>query len=359
MLYNLFASHDGILNVLRYTSFRAGAALIFSIIFSMILGNYLIPVFRRLQGKGQTIREDGPQSHLKKQGTPTMGGFIFIITFLLSSLLFADLTNPFVWIALAVTTGFFLVGFADDYLVVKKRSAKGLSAKLRLLAEFAIVGSAVYAIQALLPFNLQSEVLFPFFKNFSLDLGIFFIVFASVVVVGTSNAVNITDGLDGLATLVSINVISVMAIFAFLLGRVDYSNYLHFQYIPYASELLILSFSFIGGLIGFYWYNSKPAQIFMGDCGSLAIGGFLGIISVMLKSEFVLAIAGAVFIAEITSSVLQRVYFKITKGKRLFKMAPLHHHFELSGWAEEKIVARFWIISFFFCMVALLSIKLR
>ena len=361
MLYYLsqeFLTSLSVLNVFRYITLRTGGALMTSALFVFLFGPMIIASLRTRQGKGQPIREDGPQEHFKKAGTPTMGGLIILSALVVSSLLWANLTSIYVWLVLMVTFGFGLIGFYDDYLKVRTSSHRGISGKARLGMEFLIAGLACY----LIIFNADSvyatSLTFPFFKNLFLDLGIFFILFGSFVVVGAGNAVNLTDGLDGLAIVPVMIAAASFGIIAYLSGNVVFSEYLQIHYVPGTGEIAVLCGALIGAGLGFLWFNAPPAAIFMGDTGSLALGGMLGATAVATKHEIVLAIIGGLFVMEAFSVIIQVASFKMT-GKRVFRMAPIHHHYEKKGWSESQIVIRFWIIAVMLALVGLSTLKLR
>ena len=362
MLFNLlpaFADDFQFFNLFRYLTFRAGGAVITALILSFVLGPSLIRWLKKKQGEGQPIREDGPESHLlTKRGTPTMGGVLILFSLTVSTLLWADLSNLYVWTVLLVTGGFGLIGFADDYLKLTKRNTKGLSGKLKLVAQLAISGSAAAVIMTTADPALATGVSVPFFKDLLIDLGILFIPFAMIVMTGSSNAVNLTDGLDGLAIVPVMIAAGVFALIAYLAGNTVFSEYLQILYVPGAGELAIICASLCGASLGFLWFNAPPAMVFMGDTGSLACGGALGAIAVVAKHELVLAIVGGLFVLETLSVIVQVASFKLT-GKRVFRMAPLHHHFEKKGWAEPTIVIRFWIIASVLALAGLATLKLR
>ncbi len=354
-----FSTTFNFLNVFRYITFRTGAATATAMFVVFMFGPAIISALRLKQGKGQPIREDGPQSHLiSKKGTPTMGGLMILTGTIVSVLLWANLTNPYVWVVLFVTVGFGAIGFYDDYLKVTKQSHKGFSGRSRLAIEALIAGLACYAIsQASVP-ALADRMAFPFFKDLLLDLGIFFVVFGAFVIVAAGNAVNLTDGLDGLAIVPVMIAAATFGFIAYLSGNAVFANYLQIHFVPGTGELAVICGALIGAGIGFLWFNAPPAQIFMGDTGSLALGGMLGAIAVATKHEIVLAIVGGLFVLEALSVIIQVASFKLT-GKRVFKMAPIHHHFEQLGWTEPQVVIRFWIISVVLALIGLSTLKLR
>ncbi|MXP47201.1 phospho-N-acetylmuramoyl-pentapeptide-transferase [Altererythrobacter luteolus] len=356
MLYLIaeWLNFEGIFNLIRYQTFRSGATLMTALVIGLIIGPRFINMLRVRQGKGQPIREDGPQTHLAKVGTPTMGGLMILISLTFSMVMWMDLRNPFVWACLAVTVGFGLIGFLDDYDKVTKASHKGVSGKVRLLMEFAVAGVASYLIVS----QINTNLYVPFLSDVSIPLGPFYYVFAAVVIVGAGNAVNLTDGLDGLATMPVIIASGTFAIIAYLVGRVDYSAYLGIPHVPGAGELAILCAAIMGAGLAFLWFNAPPAAVFMGDTGSLALGGALGAIAVASHHEIVLAIVGGLFVMEALSVIIQVFWFKRT-GKRIFRMAPIHHHFEQKGWAESTVVIRFWIVSIVLALMGLATLKLR
>jgi len=360
MLYWLTTLSDGgdFFNLFRYITFRAGAAFMTALLFGFIFGRPLIAVLRKRQGQGQPIRDDGPEGHFAKAGTPTMGGLLIVGALTTSTLLWARLDNPFVWIVLGVTLSFGLIGFADDYAKVSKQTTAGVSGKVRLLLGFVIAGIAAYVATINHPDALQNQLAVPVFKNLLLNLGVLFIPFAIIVIVGAANAVNLTDGLDGLAIMPVMIAGGTLGLIAYAVGRVDFTEYLDVHYVPGTGELLIFSAALFGGGLGFLWYNAPPAAVFMGDTGSLALGGALGAIAVATKHELVLAIVGGLFVLEALSVIIQVLYFKRT-GKRVFLMAPIHHHYEKKGWSEPQIVIRFWIISLILAMIGLATLKVR
>ena len=363
MLYSLlksFIEDYSFLNIVIYLSFRSGAALITSLSIVFIFAPKIIDWLKANQKAGQPIREDGPSWHIEmKRGTPTMGGVIILGALIISTLLWADLSNVYIWIVLYITFGFGLIGFIDDYLKVSKNNHKGLSGRLKLIFQFSIVIVATIWIYMISDKALQGILAFPFAKNYTIYLGIvLWCIFTSLVVIGSSNAVNLTDGLDGLAIVPIIIAAGVFGIIAYLVGNTIFSNYLNLFYIEGSGELIILCSSLVGAGIGFLWFNAPPASVFMGDTGSLSTGAALGIISVITKHEIVLAIVGGLFVLEAVSVIVQVLSFQLT-GKRIFKMAPLHHHFEKKGWSESTVVIRFWIIAVILGLIGLVTLKLR
>jgi len=356
MLYLIaeWLGFEGALNLVRYQTFRFGATLMTALILGLVLGPRFINMLRVRQGKGQPIREDGPQSHLAKRGTPTMGGLMILVSLSLSLVLWMDLSNPFVWACLAVTIGFGAIGFIDDYDKVSKNSHAGLSGKIRLLLEFAVAGVASYVIVSQISTNLY----LPFFSDLSIPLGPVYYVFAAFVMVGAGNAVNLTDGLDGLAIMPVIIATGTFGVIAYLVGRADFSEYLGIPYVEGSGELVIFCGAIMGAGLAFLWFNAPPAAVFMGDTGSLALGGALGAIAVATHHEVVLAIVGGLFVLEAVSVIVQVFWFKRT-GRRVFRMAPIHHHFEQLGWSESKVVIRFWIIAIVLALIGLSTLKLR
>lgn len=360
MLYWLTSLSDGgdFFNLFRYITFRAGGAFFTALIFGFIFGRPLINVLRRKQGKGQPIRSDGPEGHFAKAGTPTMGGLLILSALITATVLWARLDNVFVWVVLFVTVSYGLIGFADDYAKVSKQTTAGVSSKMRLILGFVIAGIAAYVSARYHPADLQNQLALPVFKDTLLNLGYFFIPFSMIVVVGSANAVNLTDGLDGLAIMPVMIASGALGVLAYSVGRVDFTEYLDVHYVPGTGELLIFCSALFGGGLGFLWYNAPPAAVFMGDTGSLSLGGALGAIAVMTKHEIVWAIIGGLFVVEAMSVIIQVLYFKRT-GKRVFLMAPIHHHFEKKGWAEPQIVIRFWIIALILAMIGLATLKVR
>jgi phospho-N-acetylmuramoyl-pentapeptide-transferase len=360
MLYWLTTFSDGgdVFNLFRYITVRAGGAFFVALIFGFLFGRPLIDLLRRRQGKGQPIREDGPESHFIKAGTPTMGGVLILGAVTVATLLFGRLDNPYVWLVLGVTISFGAIGFVDDYAKVSAGNTKGVPARIRLLLGFVIaIVTAVVAMWAH-PEELQSQLAVPFFKDVLINMSYFYIPFVMIVIVGSANAVNLTDGLDGLAIMPVMIAAGTLGVISYAVGRVDFTDYLEVHYVPGTGELLIFAAGLIGGGLGFLWYNAPPAAVFMGDTGSLALGGALGTIAVVTKHELVWAIIGGLFVVEALSVIVQVLYFKST-GKRVFLMAPIHHHFEKKGWAEPQVVIRFWIISLILALIGLATLKVR
>ncbi|MAV49833.1 MAG: phospho-N-acetylmuramoyl-pentapeptide-transferase [Hyphomonadaceae bacterium] len=397
MLYELLAADDGFLRLFNFLTFRFGLALITAFLFAVIAGGRLIKILSVRQGKGQPIRDLSLEAQLSKQGTPTMGGLMIWIGVLLGTVLFADLQNPYVWVVLAVALSYAVIGFLDDYAKVAKQSADGVSARVRLGAEFliaAIAGALIMGLHgAHTPLghadwgdfnsvaqwiaslaaetsmqpnepNFSGGVAVPFVNDYFIPLGGFFVLFAMIVVVGSANAVNFTDGLDGLAIVPMILAASAYAVIAYLTGNFVFADYLGIQFTPGTGELAVLLGAMIGAGLGFLWYNAYPARVFMGDTGSLGLGGMIGVVAVAVKHEFALAIIGGLFVLEALSVMLQVSWFKLTKrftgtGQRIFLMAPLHHHFQKKNWPETHIVTRFWILSILFALLGLSTLKLR
>jgi phospho-N-acetylmuramoyl-pentapeptide-transferase len=362
MLFNLLVPFIGgfaPLNLFRYLTFRTGGAVLTALFISFLVGPAMIDWLRLKQSEGQPIRLDGPENHLlTKKGTPTMGGFLILLALTGSTVLWADLTSGYIWIVLVVTIGFGLIGFADDFLKVTKRNSRGLPSRMKLLAQIVIGAIAGVWIAYLTRDPLSHGLAVPVFKSVLLDLGWFFIPFAVVVIVGASNAVNLTDGLDGLAIVPVMIAAGCFALIAYLVGNAVFANYLQINHVPGTGEIAVFCGALCGASLGFLWFNAPPARVFMGDTGSLSMGGALGTISVITKHELVLLIIGGLFVLETVSVIVQVASFKLT-GRRVFRMAPLHHHFEKKGWAEATIVIRFWIIASVLALIGLSTLKLR
>ena len=361
MLFNLLAPLSDeiiVFNLFRYLTFRTGGAIMTALLISFVFGPLVIDWLRRHQREGQPIRTDGPEDHLRKKGTPTMGGFLILLALTISTILWADVTNGYVWSVLLVAIGFGIIGFADDYLKLTRRDSTGLPARLKLLAEVAVAVAATLSIMALTQEPLSSGLAVPFFKNVLIQLGWVFVPLAVLVMVGASNAVNLTDGLDGLAIVPVMIAAGCFALIAYLVGNAVFSSYLQIHYVPGTGELAVLCGALVGASLGFLWFNAPPAMVFMGDTGALSVGGALGAISVIVKHELVLLIVGGLFVLETASVIVQVVSYRLT-GRRVFRMAPLHHHFEKMGWAEPTIVIRFWIIALILALAGLATLKLR
>lgn len=397
MLYEWLAADDGIFRLLNFLTFRTGLALVTAFLFTVITGGWLIDYLRAKQGKGQPIRDLSLEAQMSKQGTPTMGGFLIWVGLLLGTLLFANLKNPYIWVVLFVALSYAFLGFLDDYAKVTKQSTDGVSAKVRLLTEFGVAALAGAFIMGLhgahTPLGhadwgllnpiaefiasvapetsverneaaFSGGVAIPFVNDYFLPIGGFFILFAALVIVGSANAVNFTDGLDGLAIVPMMFAASSYALIAYLTGNFIFAGYLGIQFTPGTGELAVLLGAMIGAGMGFLWYNAYPAKVFMGDTGSLGLGGMIGVVAVAVKHEFALVVIGGLFVLEAASVILQVGYFKITRkltgeGKRIFLMAPLHHHFQKKNWPETRVVARFWILSVLFALAGLATLKLR
>jgi phospho-N-acetylmuramoyl-pentapeptide-transferase len=349
-----YLGFPGLLNLLRYQSVRTGGAVTMALVVGLIIGPRFIGWLRVRQGKGQPIRADGPQTHLAKRGTPTMGGLMILTSMGLSILMFMDIRNPYVWACLFVTLGFGAIGFLDDYDKVRKASTAGVSGRTRLLGEFVIALLASWIIVG----QNGTHLYLPFFSNISIDLGYFYIVFAAFTIVAFGNAVNLTDGLDGLATMPVIIASVAFMVIVYLAGNAKFATYLGIPHVPGAGELAIFCGAIVGAGLAFLWFNAPPAAVFMGDTGSLALGGALGAISVVAHHEIVLGVIGGLFVMEALSVIIQVFFYKRT-GRRVFKMAPIHHHFEQLGWAEATVVIRFWIIAFVLALAGLSTLKLR
>lgn len=354
LLYSLHTTYSAF-NVFRYITFRAAMAALMALVVSFLLGPWLIRVLTEKQ-IGQQIRDDGPASHSAKAGTPTMGGTIIILALALSTLLLADLSNPYVWLALAGTIGFGAVGFLDDYLKLSRKNSKGLPPRAKLIGQFTIAFIVATILCVFLKFSTELGI--PFVKNIRPDLGLFYIPFAMFVIVGASNAVNLTDGLDGLAIGPIMIAAGTYAVIAYVTGHLKLAEYLQIPYVAGVGELSVFCAAVVAAGLGFLWYNAYPAQMFMGDVGSLALGAALGIVAVMTKNEILLLIVGGIFVAEALSVIFQVASYKLRR-KRVFLMAPIHHHYELKGWPEPQIIVRFWIVSFICAVIGLSTLKLR
>lgn len=358
MLYQLLYSLKddiSVLNVFKYLTFRTFVAFLTAFLFCWLMGPKFI---RRLKNRqyGQTIRDDGPQSHLKKKGTPTMGGALILFSIVVPTLMWADMLSPYIWSAIFICLGFGWIGYSDDYLKVSKKNTKGLKGRTRLILEFILaLGVCFYLSQYT---ELGTRLDFPFFKGLSIDLGLWYIPFGALVIVGTANAVNLTDGLDGLAIGPVMVCGATLSIMAYLSGHYNLATYLQIPFVKGAGELAIVGATVTAAGLGFLWYNTYPAQVFMGDVGSLSLGGLLGVMAVLTKNEILMVLLGGIFVVEALSVIIQVISFKTT-GKRVFKMAPIHHHFELKGWAEPKVIVRFWIISILLAILSLSTLKLR
>lgn len=344
-------------NVLTYITMRVILSILTALIVSLWFGPRLIRALQKLQ-MGQVVRNDGPQSHLAKTGTPTMGGLLILGSILLSVLLWTDLSNHYIWAVIVVLVGFGLVGFVDDYRKVVRKDPRGLVGKWKYFWQSVIASAVAVYLYYHAAQPAETALLIPFFKDVMPQLGVFYIVLAYFVMVGTSNAVNLTDGLDGLAIVPTVMVAGALAVFAYVTGNVNFAAYLHIPYIPEAAELTVVCAAMVGAGLGFLWFNTYPAQVFMGDVGSLALGGVLGIVAVLVRQELVLLIMGGVFVLETVSVMLQVGSYKL-RGKRIFRMAPIHHHYELKGWPEPRVIVRFWIVSLVLVVIGLATLKLR
>lgn len=344
-------------NVFSYLTMRAILSTLTALILAIVIGPRMIKFLQRLQ-IGQTVRDDGPQSHLSKSGTPTMGGVLILFAILTSVLLWADLTNHYVWVTVAVITGYGIIGFVDDYRKVVRKDPKGLIARWKYLWLSVVAILVAFYLYSSASMEAETALIVPFFKDVMPQLGLLYLVMVYFVLVGTSNAVNLTDGLDGLAIGPVILCAGAFAIFAYVTGNVNFSSYLNIPHIPFTSELVVVCTAIVGAGLGFLWFNTYPAQVFMGDVGSLALGGALGIVAVLVRQEIVLIIMGGVFVMETLSVILQVGSYKL-RGKRIFRMAPIHHHFELIGWPEPRVIVRFWVISLILVLIGLATLKLR
>jgi phospho-N-acetylmuramoyl-pentapeptide-transferase len=348
----------GVFNVFRYVTFRTACATLTALVICFVMGPWLIRRLQKFQ-VGERIRHDGPEAHHKKAGTPTMGGLLILAAVVVPTLLWADLRSVFVWVALGSTIGYGMIGFTDDYLKLSRKGSRGLSARTKLMLQFLLaLGVALVLMEVADRGSYSTELLFPFFKELRPNLHWFFVPFAMVVIVGASNAVNFTDGLDGLAIGTVLIVAAAYTVLTYVTGHAQFSAYLDLFHIPLIWELTIFGGAMVGASLGFLWFNSYPAQVFMGDVGSLALGGAIGTVALLIKQELLLVLVGGVFVAEALSVIIQVGSFKLT-GRRVFRMAPLHHHFELMGWKEPKIIIRFWIVALIFALASLTTLKLR
>ncbi len=361
MLYNFLsplADEYIFFNLFRYLTFRTGCAILTSLVICFAIAPPMIRMLKNMQSGGQPIRKDGPESHYKKAGTPTMGGLMILISVAISTLLWADITSPFIWYAMLIMVGYGLIGFADDFLKLTKRNTKGLPGRYKIIGQVVFGLIATWGTMNILPADIATHITFPFFKDVTLNVGWFFPVWGLLVVVGASNAVNLTDGLDGLAIVPIAIAAACFGLIAYLVGHATYAEYLGIPAVSGTGELSIICGAMIGGAMGFLWFNAPPAMIFMGDTGSLSMGGLLGAMAIMVKHEIVLAIIGGLFVIETLSVMIQVASFKLT-GKRVFAMAPIHHHFEKKGWSEPTVVVRFWIMAVIFALIGLSTLKLR
>ena len=362
MLYNLLfplSDHWSVLNLFKYITFRSIGATLTALILALTIGPWMIRALQKLQGNGQPIRSDGPQRHiLEKSGTPTMGGALILLALTIPTLLWADLTNPFIILVLVITLSFGAIGFWDDYLKIARQNAKGIPARTRFFLQTAIALLVAYLLKSIDKSDAFGQLAIPFLKNFTLDMGWLFFPFVVLVIVGTSNAVNLTDGLDGLAIGPAMLTAASFLIIAYVTGHSKFAGYLGIPYIAGAGELAIFCGAMVGAALGFLWFNTYPAQVFMGDVGSLSLGAALGSVALITQHELVLLIIGGIFVLETLSVIIQVASFKLI-GKRVFRMAPIHHHFELKGWAEPKIIVRFWIISIILALIGLSTLKIR
>jgi len=357
-LAHFLANHFRFFHVFQYLTFRTILSSLTALCIALLTGPIVIKKLSYYQ-IGQYVRDDGPQSHFNKKGTPTMGGVLILIAISVSTLLWSDLTNVYIWTILIVMLGFGMIGWMDDYKKLILKNSKGLRAKTKYLWQSIIgLGCAIF-LYKIAKQPIETQLLLPFFKNIYIDLGIFYIAIVYFVIVGSSNAVNLTDGLDGLATLPTVLVGGALGIFAYLTGNAGFSKYLAIPYIPGVGECVVFCGALVGAGLGFLWFNTYPAKIFMGDVGALALGGALGVLAVIVRQELVLFLMGGIFVIETLSVILQVGYFKLTKGKRIFRMAPIHHHFELKGWPEPRVVVRFWIITVILVLCGLATLKLR
>lgn len=353
----LLSAHASFFNVFQYLTFRGILGVLTALIIALVVGPYMIARLTQHQ-IGQAVRDDGPQSHLSKAGTPTMGGALILIAIVISTLLWSDLSNRYVWTVLFVVISFGAIGWVDDYRKVVQKNSRGLPAKWKYLWQSVAGLVAAIALYSTAPSTTETSLLMPFLKDVQWEMGLLFIPFTYLVIVGTSNAVNLTDGLDGLAILPTVLVGGALGVFAYVMGHARFAEYLHFPYIAGTGELIIFCGALVGAGLGFLWFNTYPAQVFMGDVGSLALGASLGVVAVVVRQEIVLFIMGGVFVMETLSVILQVASYKLT-GRRIFRMAPIHHHFELKGWPEPKVIVRFWIITVILVLFGLATLKIR
>ncbi|EMC0409199.1 phospho-N-acetylmuramoyl-pentapeptide-transferase [Vibrio fluvialis] len=356
-LAELLQPYFSFFRLFEYLSFRAIVSILTALGISLWMGPRLIKRLQLLQ-IGQVVRNDGPESHFSKRGTPTMGGIMILASIIITVLLWTDLSNPYVWAVLAVLMGYGAVGFVDDYRKVVRKNTDGLIARWKYFWQSAIALVVAFALYVHGHDTAATQLVVPFFKEVMPQLGLFYIILTYFVIVGTSNAVNLTDGLDGLAIMPTVLVAAGFGVIAWATGNVNFANYLHIPYIPYTSELVVVCTAIVGAGLGFLWFNTYPAQVFMGDVGSLALGGALGTIAVLVRQEFVLVIMGGVFVMETLSVILQVGSYKL-RGQRIFRMAPIHHHYELKGWPEPRVIVRFWIISIVLVLIGLATLKVR
>lgn len=356
-LAEILVHHFSVFNVFSYLTFRAIVGLLTALAIALWMGPRLIAYLQKMQ-IGQVVRDVGPESHFSKRGTPTMGGILILFSISISVLLWARLDNPYVWCVLLVLVGYGLVGFADDYLKVVRKNSRGLIARWKYFWQSVIALVVAFSMYAVGNDTPATQLVVPFFKDVMPQLGMLYILLAYFVIVGTSNAVNLTDGLDGLAIMPTVFVAAGFALVAWATGNVNFASYLHIPFLPHAGELVIVCTAIVGAGLGFLWFNTYPAQVFMGDVGSLALGGALGTIAVLLRQEFLLVIMGGVFVVETLSVILQVSSFKL-RGQRIFRMAPIHHHYELKGWPEPRVIVRFWIISLMLVLIGLATLKVR
>lgn len=356
-LFHYLEQFNSGFNVFQYITLRSMLSLLTALFISLIFGNKIIALLERLRAK-QPIREDGPSSHIAKQGTPVMGGGLILLALFISTLLWGDLSNHYVLAVLTITMLFGLIGGIDDFIKLRWNNSKGLSAKQKLFWQSLIAGLITYWVYTQSTTVVETSLIVPLLKDISIPLGLWFIPFSMLVIVGSSNAVNLTDGLDGLAIMPAVLVASALAVFAYLSGHINFANYLNIPYLPLSGELVVFCASIVGAGLGFLWFNTYPAQVFMGDIGALALGASLGMLAVLVRQEIALAIMGGLFVIEALSVIIQVCSFRLI-GRRVFKMAPIHHHFELLGWEEPKIVIRFWIITLIFILAGLATLKIR